>query len=139
MRCRRFDQVRRGSVVLESALIYPVVFVLILGLIIGGLGVFRYQEVAWLAREATRYASVHGTQYAKITGKPVATDVDVYNNAIAAKVVCLNLSQLSYAVTWTPNNSPGSTVSVMVSYHWVPEAFLPVMNMSSTSTDVMAY
>jgi Flp pilus assembly protein TadG len=136
---RKINQLRRGAVVLESAIVYPVVFLLILGLIIGGLGVFRYQEVAWLAREATRYASVHGTQYAKITGKPAATATDVYNNAIVPRVVCLNLSQLSYTVTWSPNNSPGSTVSVMVSYHWVPEAFLPAMNMSSTSSDVVAY
>jgi Flp pilus assembly protein TadG len=136
---RRIGPVRSGAVVLESAIIYPVVFLLILGLIIGGLGVFRYQEVAWLAREATRYACVHGTQYAKVTGKPAATATDIYNNAIAPNIVCLNVSQLSYSVTWNPNNSPGSTVSVNVSYHWVPEAFLPAMNMSSTSSDVMAY
>jgi Flp pilus assembly protein TadG len=136
---RKVKQVRRGAVVLESAIVYPVVFLLILGLIIGGLGVFRYQEVASLAREASRYACVHGTRYAKVTGKPAAAAVDVYNNAILPRVVCLDLSQLSYSVTWTPDNNPGSTVSVNVSYHWVPEAFLPAMNLSSTSTDVIAY
>ena len=136
---RSAKQVRRGAVVLESAIVYPVVFLLILGLIIGGLGVFRYQEVAWLAREASRYACVHGTRYAKVTGKPAAAAVDIYNNAILPRVVCLDTTQLSYNVTWTPDNNPGSTVSVKVSYHWIPEAFLPAMNMSSTSSDVVAY
>src|SRR5213593_2814721 len=42
---------RRGASVLEFAIVAPVTFMLILGLIIGGLGVFRYQEVAQLARE----------------------------------------------------------------------------------------
>ena len=136
---RKRSQERRGAVVLESAIVYPVVFLLILGLIIGGLGVFRYQEVASLAREASRYACVHGRHYAKVTGKPAAAAADVYNNAVVPRVVCLDLTQLSYSVTWTPDNNPGSTVSVNISYHWIPEAFLPAMNLSSTSTDVIAY
>ena len=130
---------RRGAVVLECALVYPITFLLIFGLIIAGLGVFRYQEVGFLAREGSRYASLHGATYQHATGKLPATAADVYNNAILPKSVALNPSQLTYNVTWKPDNKAGSTVTVTVSYHWVPEAFLPSMNLSSTSTVVVIY
>ena len=130
---------RRGALILECALVYPITFMIILGIIIGGLGVFRYQEVASLAREGSRYASLHGAAYQQNTGKSAATASDVYNHAILPKAVALDLSQLSYTVTWNPDNQAGSTVTVKVTYHWVPEAFLPSMNLSSTSTVVMIY
>src|SRR5207253_11181370 len=60
-------QPRRGAVLIESALIYPVVFVLMLGIVILGVAVFRYQMVASAAREASRYASVPGAMYATET------------------------------------------------------------------------
>src|SRR6266404_7733612 len=65
---------RPGATVVEFAVVAPVTFLLILGLIVGGLGVFRYQEVAHLAREATRYASTHGGQY-QLDGLPTSTSV----------------------------------------------------------------
>jgi hypothetical protein len=54
---------RKGATVVESAVVYPVTFFIILALIIGGLGIYRYQEVAYLAREGARYAAVHGFNY----------------------------------------------------------------------------
>ncbi len=98
----------------ESAIIYSVTFLLIFGLIIGGLGVFRYQEVASLAREGSRYASVHGAMYEQVTGKPAATPADVYNNAILPKAVALDPKQLTYSVTWNPDNQRESSVTVTV-------------------------
>ncbi|HLJ92297.1 MAG TPA: TadE/TadG family type IV pilus assembly protein [Gemmataceae bacterium] len=136
---RNRDTGRRGALILECALVYPITFLLVFGLIIGGLGVFRYQEVASLAREGSRYASLHGAAYAQATGKNAATAADVYNNAILPKAVALKTSELSYSVAWNPDNTAGSTVSVTVTYHWVPEAFLPSMNLSSTSTVTMIY
>jgi len=130
---------RRAAHIVECAIAYTVVSLLIFGLIIGGLGVFRYQEVASLAREGSRYASLHGDQYHQSTGKPAATAVDVYQNAILPRAVALDSSQLNYNVSWNPNNAQGSTVTVTVTYHWVPEAFLPSMNLSSTSTAVVLY
>jgi len=59
---------RRGVSVVESAVVYPVTFLILLALLVGGLAVFRYQEVAALAREASRYASTHGHNYRKDAG-----------------------------------------------------------------------
>jgi Flp pilus assembly protein TadG len=56
---------RHGAAVIECAIVYPVTFLFIFGLMVGGMGIFRYQEVAHLARECARFASTHGGQYAK--------------------------------------------------------------------------
>jgi len=130
---------RCGALMLECAFVYPITFLLIMGLIIGGLGVFRYQEVASLAREGSRYASLHGASYQQTTGKAAATASDVCNKAVLPKAVALDPSQLTCSVNWSPDNSPGSTVSVTINYHWVPEAFLPSMNLSSTSMVPVIY
>jgi Flp pilus assembly protein TadG len=153
---------RRGASLVEFALVAPVTFFLMIGLLVGGMGIFRYQEVATLAREAARYASVHGTGYASDTGNPAAAPDDgnfsggtgqcslVYNNAIAANNVSLDLSQLQYSVTWNTSNRPyhskivnGSvipvtnTVRVTITYQWMPEALLGGITMTSTAETSM--
>jgi hypothetical protein len=119
---------------------------------VGALGIFRYQELASVARRAARYASVHGTDYAKDTGNPAATPQDIYNNAIQPYAVGFNLNQLSYAVTWNASNQPyqativnnypvanRNTVTVTVTYQWIPEAFLGGITLRSTSVQPMSY
>jgi Flp pilus assembly protein TadG len=136
----------------EFAVVAPVTFLLLLGLLIGGSGVFRYQQVARLARDASRWASVHGTDYAKDTKDPVATAQDVYDKVIAPNAVGLDLSQLSYSVAWNTDNSPyhvvtvnnqpvkvANTVTVTINYNWIPEAYLGGVTMTSTSVSVMSY
>src|SRR4051794_14624582 len=114
---------RDGATAVEFALVSPIVMLFLIGLIVGGLGIFRYQEVAWLARKGARYASVHGSRYAQVTGKTAATATDVYNQAILPQAIALDPNQLNYSVTWNPDNRQNSTVTVTVRYHWIPEAF----------------
>ena len=146
MRLRRSGG-RGAATAVECAFILPVTFFLLLGLVVGAMGVFRYQEMATLARLATRYASTHGHQYRKDAGLPVGTSADwtadVYNNAIAPNVVSLTPSLLSYQVSWPdvinqpgkPDNWPGSQVTVTVSYQWFPEVYLVgPFNLTSTSS-----
>jgi Flp pilus assembly protein TadG len=136
----------------EFAVVAPVTFLLLLGLLIGGLGIFRYQQVARLSRDAARWASVHGTQYAQDTNSPAATAQDVYNQAITPNAQGLNLSKLTYSVTWNTSNSPyhmatvngqqvkvANTVTVSINYQWIPETFLGAVNLSSTTVSVMYY
>ena len=142
---------RRGTTSVEFAVSAPIAFFLIFATIIGALGTFRYQQVATLAREATRWASVHGSQYEEETGNPAATAADVYTNAIEPRLVGLRPHNLSCDVTWNRNNMPlsvrsdysnpvGNTVTVKVTYEWFPEVFLvgPI-SLTSTSTAQMAY
>jgi Flp pilus assembly protein TadG len=143
---------RAVATTIEFALVGSVTFLLILGLLIGGMGIFRYQQVANLARDGSRWASVHGTQYAKDTKNTAATDTDVYNNAIKPYAAGLDTSKLTYSVSWNTSNDPyhtttvngvqvqvANTVTVTVTYQWVPEAYLGGITLSSTSISVMSY
>jgi Flp pilus assembly protein TadG len=141
---------RRGALTLESAFVLPVLFFLLVAVVVGGYGIFRYQEVALLAREGSRYASVHGGQYAQETGNAAATSTDVCN-AILPYAASLDTSKLRCDVTWNSSNMPtsatsdyekatGNTVTVTVTYQWFPEWIIAgPITLSSTSTVPMAY
>lgn len=130
---------RPAASLVEMAFIGPVVFLLLIGLVVGGLGIFRYQQIACLSREAARYASVRGARYQQTTGLPAATPTDIYQNVIQPKAVALDMSQLTYSVTWNPDNNQNSLVTVKINYKWVPEAFLGGINLGSTSTMMISY
>jgi Flp pilus assembly protein TadG len=117
---------RPAAVAVECAVVYPLTFLLVLGLIILAQGVARYQEVATLARAGARYASVHGANYRKDAGLAVGsagTDAgssgglfwysadptkasgsdtswagDVYDSAVRPKLVALDTSYLTFKI-----------------------------------------
>src|SRR6516162_5154039 len=149
MRYRRTT--RPAATTVEAAIVYPLVFLFLIGLLIGAQGIFVYQQTAHLARVAARYASVHGTQWAQDTGNPAATPQDIYNNAILPQVAGLDLSRLSYNVTYNTSNqiynstivngnvvATQNTVSVTVSYQWQPIAYFGNGTLSSTSVMPMS-
>jgi hypothetical protein len=139
--------------VVESAFVYPVIFLLVLGLLVGAAGIFRYSQLASLSREAARYASVHGGQYAQEMKVTSPTPADIYNNVVLPMAVSFDTSQLNYAITYNTSNSPYHTtldadnnvipiqnsVTVTLTYQWVPEAFLGGVTLSSTSVMPMSY
>jgi Flp pilus assembly protein TadG len=129
---------RRAATVVEFAVVAPLTFILLLGILVGGMGISRYQQIANLTRESSRWASVRGSQYAKDTSNAAATGQDVYNNVISAEAVSLDLSQLKYTVSWSPDNTPMTgKVKVTITYQWVPEVFLGGITLASTSESVM--
>jgi Flp pilus assembly protein TadG len=152
MRLRHKPRSRPAGAMIQFAVVGSITFLLLIGLLIGGLGIFRYQQVARLARDASRWASVHGTQYAADTKNTAATATDVYNNIISPNAAGLDLTKMTYSVTWSTSNSPyhtatvngstvnvANTVTVTISYQWVPEAYLGGVTLSSTSVTVMSY
>jgi Flp pilus assembly protein TadG len=142
---------RRGTTAIEFAVAFPIVFFLLLATIVGGMGVFRYQQVAAVAREGGRWACVHGGQYEEDTGKPAATPEDIFNKAILPAATMLRPEHVSYSVTWDQSNMPlqvtddvqepfGNTVTVTVNYQWFPEMFLiGPFTLTSSSTSQMIY
>ncbi len=60
----------------KAAVVYPITIFLLLGTVVLGLGVFRYQQIQSLAREGARYASVHGPQYATDSGNAARDESD---------------------------------------------------------------
>lgn len=153
MRSRRSRANRRGAVAVEYALVLSLLFPLLFGTMVAGMGVFRQQEITHLAREAARWASVHGSQYATETGNAAATAADVYNTVIKPNLNALDASKLNYSVTWDADNSPyhttvdsnnnsvkvGNTVTVTITYTWVPELYYTPVTLTSTSVAPMSY
>jgi Flp pilus assembly protein TadG len=150
---RRAPQRRSGATVVECAFVYPVFFLLVLGLLVGAAGIFRYSQLASLTRETARYASVHGGQYAQEMKVTAPAPADIYNNVVLAREVGLDTSRLNYSITYNSSNMPyhttldannnvipiQNTVTVTLTYQWVPEAFLGGVTLSSTSVMPMSY
>ena len=103
---------RSGTTIIESAVVYPVLLFFLIGLIVGGLGVFDYQQVAHAAREAARFASVHAGQYQRDNAAAIAAgtlpDVDAayLSTLVTNRVVNLDSSKLQVTVTF--NTSSGT-------------------------------
>lgn len=147
---------RRGAALVEHAFVYPVLFLIMLAIILVGMAVFRYQQVAHLAREGSRWASVHGKQYAADTGNAAATADDVKTKAVLPVAAGMRTTNITCATTWSSDNARfhtttvtgadgqpvvkyvANTVSVTVTYSW-NTGFFGTIPVSSTSTLVMSY
>jgi Flp pilus assembly protein TadG len=132
---------RRGVSAVEAAVVYPVTFLLLLGTVVLGLGVFRYQQIQSLAREGARYASVHGPQYAADSGNAYATNSTVLTY-VETLAVGLDDTKLSCTVTWSPSPPTAttpSTVTVQLSYNWVPEGYFQSFTMTASSVMPVTY
>jgi Flp pilus assembly protein TadG len=100
----------RGSTLIESSIVAVVFLLLLTGIMeFGRLG-FAYNEVSFAAQCAARYAAVRGSA----SGHPAAAS-DVQATA-EAYTGALDNTKVTVTTTWTPNNSPGGTVKVKVSY-----------------------
>ncbi len=113
MRLKQCQRRRSGAHLVECALVFPIVFFVILTIVVGGMGVYRYQQVCYLAREAARYASVHAGQYqqekaAAITAGtlPNATESYIIANVITANAT--NMDSANTQVSININTSSGS-------------------------------
>lgn len=160
MRARtRERSARRGAAMVELAIVLPLVLLLLFGLIIGSLGIFNYQQVATLAREGARYASVRGGQYARENSLAAANRDSIYNEAILPLTAGLDVNALSFTaadVVWddhptAPNKMPvylanpatntwrRNHVRVTVRYAWSPLMFFGPVTLQSTSVMPITY
>jgi Flp pilus assembly protein TadG len=146
---RRPSRERRGATVVELAVVAPILMLLLLGLIIGGLGVFRYHQVASLAREAARHASVRGIDYERETGRPAATEASIRQDVVQGNAAGLDPALLVCTVTWDKSNAPKAAnpdgtvvtnvVTVKVTYTWLSEAYFGGITLTSTSKVPMSF
>lgn len=63
MMLRTKNRKRTGAYAVEAAFVFPITFFLILAIILGSLGIFKYQECSYLARMGTRFGSTRGDNY----------------------------------------------------------------------------
>ena len=123
---------RRGSTLVESAVVATVFMMLLAGIMeFGRLG-FAYNSVSFAAQRAARFASVRGASSGHAA---VAADVE----SAAKGYAPLNGAQLTVATTWLPNNQPGSTVQVKVTYTFA-SVLVPVgtLTLQTTARHIIA-
>jgi hypothetical protein len=127
---------RSGLAAVESAAVYPVAILLLMGTIIMGLGIFRFEQLQFLARQGARYASVHGPTYASENNQSVATPSAVlaYIQGLAVNLDGLDCSAVTYSSTTMP-----CSVSVTVTYTWNPGPLFNSMTWTATSTMPVTY
>jgi Flp pilus assembly protein TadG len=105
----------RGQAMAEFALVLTPCLALIFGIINFAMALYCYDFVCYSAQEAARYATVHGA-----TAPTVATADDVTNYVDSLVAGVLNTNNVNVTTTWSPDNKPGSTVTITVSYSYPP-------------------
>jgi Flp pilus assembly protein TadG len=125
---------RRGSTMLEGALVMTTFVILLVGSMdFGRLG-FAYSSVTYAAHQAARFAATAGS-----ASGHAASVANIQANA-DSNLLGLDATKLTVSVTWTPNNNPGSQVQVVVSYAFKP-LVVPIsstsLTLKSTAVDVI--
>ncbi len=148
MKSSRNSKSERGTELVEFAFAITILLSLMFGIIGFAQAAYAYHFVSDVAREATRYASVRGSDCnpAVLPDCPMNTSAQVETYAKSIAPLGINATQLTVNATWPstggcpgPATAPGCPVQVQVQY---PFTFLPVLhlgtlNISSTSQMVI--
>jgi len=123
---RRFGREATGATAVEFAFVLPMLLTLTLGAIDGGRAMLAFNTVEKLAKDGARFASVRGSEYTS-----PATQVEIESH-VRDQAIGLN-GVVTVNVTWTPNNNPGSSVDVRVTYPF-DTLFLPFNSLTFDRT-----
>jgi Flp pilus assembly protein TadG len=124
-----------ASAMIELALAAAAYMLMLVGIMEGGRLGFAYNSISYAAHRAARFAAVRGS-----TSGHAASQADVRAEALG-QVAALDTANLTVTATWTPDNHPGSTVGVTVSYRF-STVLVPLssglMTLATTSRQVIA-
>ena len=152
----RMSRMRRaGATTVETAIVLTVFMLLIVGILVCGIGVFRYQQVAWLSREASRWASTRGAEIEKESDRTCPTQQEIRDAAIMPYTIGMEPDQLAVdvefvdaatdtAVPWNEGSKEIRSIStsgeyvtnrvrVTVTYRWLPGRLGRPMTLRSVS------
>lgn len=137
----------RGQTYAEFLMVVLPTLLLMFGIVSFAMTVYTYSFVSNAARDAVRYAIVHGS---KSTSPVDSNDIQTF---VRNEAQDLNASQINVLSCWNPqpslndcpgptgNNAPGKAVSVKVSYSFHP--FYPfnsvTLPLSSSAQMVISY
>ena len=149
---------RNGATTVEFAIVGPMALLLLIGFAVLALQVYRYQQVAYLARAGARYASTHGAQHRADHRLPVGTatvwEQDIRDNGVLPRCSALAPDKLTVKATWSADNNQANAadsatnftstidnaVTVTVTYQVSAEAYLSTpITLTSSATMPMAY
>lgn len=108
---------RRGGVAVEFAFVIPIAILLTIGAIEVARAVSVQASISQAAKETVRFASVRGS-----ASGAAATETEL--EAMAVALADLADGSTSAAVSWDPDNSPGSAVTVDLQTSFAPVVLL---------------
>ena len=137
---------RRGQALVEFALVAPLFFIVLFGIVEAGRFIFYYETLNNATREGARFAIVNGANTLGCPSGPPApatTGCDTAGDNVRARVRQAAfgvLTGVTVTPTWDPDNGRGSTVKVVASYTYrplIPLVPLPPITVSSESSLVV--
>jgi hypothetical protein len=147
MRRRTRRRAGRGQAMVEFALIAPIFFLLLFGIIEAGRFIFYYEVLNNATREGARFAIVNGANSLVCPTGPAAPGTvtcDAPGNRVKQQVRNSALGVIGGAITvtptWSPDNGRGSSVTVTAAYTYsplVPIVPLPPITVSAESSLVV--
>jgi hypothetical protein len=117
------------------AIVGPLAFLMVIGLMIGCLGIFRYNQVAALAHEGARWAAVRGRNFEKINHRKPITSEDIRANVVVPRAAGIDLNRLECTMSLDKDHT---VVSVTIRYLWLPEAYFGKLTLSDTATTLVS-
>ena len=136
LRKSRIRTAESGSSMVEATLCLLGFIFLALGVMEFAMAINAYDSVAFLAREGSRYAALHGAHSAD------PASGDEVRDYVRDRSVPLSRSSVMVTTSWSPDNHPGSQVAVQVTYRISPMINLMLkepINVSSTSKMTISY
>ncbi len=118
----------------EASIVYIIAIFLIVGVMSLGLGIFRYQQLAWLSAECARWASVHGSTYQSEQSAAAITSTDIYNNVVKPNQLLLDSKYIGVSLTMT-----SGVATVTLTYNWTPEFYLSAITMRAKAACPITY
>lgn len=114
---------------IEYALVLGIFFMMVHGFVQFSLILFGFNNATYASRVAIRYAVVHGS-----TATYTCTSTDI-SNIITPLLWGAPSGGSTIVTTWSPNNTPGSTVSIKVAIQYTPKlAFFPTKTFTVGTT-----
>jgi Flp pilus assembly protein TadG len=107
--------------------VVPLLLAALLGTIECGWAVYTDHFVTAAANRAVRYAMVRGAACASFASACPASEGDIQAYVLSLAPPGIDPSALTTTATWSPNNSPGSDVTVTVQYNF--DWDLPFVNL----------
>ncbi len=101
-----------GTAFIEFAFVAAIFLTLSFAIIDFGRMMWLNNTVEHVAAEGARYAAVRGSN------KSSPVDADQVTSYIQDRATGVPAADMNISVTWSPNNNPGGSVTVLVTYNY---------------------